>query len=438
MVNPFAYGSSPTDSVLNQFKPGSGDGYDIYVVGDGWASASQTRNGGSFSTTFFSPGCKPYNGWLFFPSNISMNSSPGTTTSGIWGNNWEQNGENWPGICPSTYGSSQTDWYPAPNFPFGNTPDKTKTLNAMVVIKGYAPGSQLQVFYFTELYGVTRWEVWTPAGQNPVPGNFSCNGSRSYNRYGVDFTVTACRDWSSVNVLAVPNLPAVWPVPDQNLLQNFHFGTGITPWQRSGNSAEGNLINWSLLNSTTPLDSAHSQTGSGVRYLATNCSGTCTGQQMIYQDVTIDGRTPSGNYTLAVTARTQGTNPGTLKLSLLQLSSSTASVGTPVSFEIQASPTNQPSVVLGSLFLRGSVNLQLAPDAQTLRFAITPMTSHTFDIVDAWLMRNLCTNVNAGIIWNNPDAQNKCPNVCSQAGAQWNGQWTSTVPGVMSVCGCCQ
>lgn len=444
VVNPFAFGTSPTDPALRQFKPGSGDGYDIYVDREGWASASETRDGGGFSTTFFSPGCKPYNGWLLFPSNVSMSDPPGTITSEIWGDYWEHNGENWPGTCPSSYGLSQTDWYSATNWGFGNTPANTKAMNTMIVVHGYSPGSQflsqghLEVFYFTQLYGITRWEVWTPAAQNPTVVPFSCNGPASYSRYGVNFVVTACRDWSNVSVPTVPNLPATWPVPDRNLLKNFHFGDGINFWNRSGNSVEGNLINWSLLNSTTPPDIAYSQTGTGVRYLATNCAGTCTGQQMIYQDLPISAQTPSGSYTLAVTARTEGTTSGTLKLTLYQLNSSGASVATPISFNSQADPTSQPSVVLGSRFLKGIANVQLAPTATTLRFAITPTTSNTFDIVDAWLMLNSCTSVNAGPIWNNTDAQTKCPTACSQAGGQWNKQWTTIVQGVMSVCGCCQ
>lgn len=45
----------------------------------------------------------------------------------------------------------------------------------------------------------------------------------------------------------------------------------------------------------------------------------------------------------------------------------------------------------------------------------------------------LAFDVNAGPIWNNNDAQSKCPAVCG--GLKWNGQWTTTVPGQMSVCG---
>lgn len=42
----------------------------------------------------------------------------------------------------------------------------------------------------------------------------------------------------------------------------------------------------------------------------------------------------------------------------------------------------------------------------------------------------------AGPIWNNDDAQGKCPSTCGAYVSGWNGQWTTTVPGQMSVCGC--
>lgn len=45
--------------------------------------------------------------------------------------------------------------------------------------------------------------------------------------------------------------------------------------------------------------------------------------------------------------------------------------------------------------------------------------------------------VEAGPIWANADANNKCPQVCSDRGAQrWTGEWRTTQPGRMSVCGC--
>ena len=48
-----------------------------------------------------------------------------------------------------------------------------------------------------------------------------------------------------------------------------------------------------------------------------------------------------------------------------------------------------------------------------------------------------CTDLPAGPIWSNDQAQTVCPNVCSAAEDEWNGQWVTTQSGVMSVCGCC-
>jgi hypothetical protein len=43
-------------------------------------------------------------------------------------------------------------------------------------------------------------------------------------------------------------------------------------------------------------------------------------------------------------------------------------------------------------------------------------------------------SVEAGPIWNQADAQRKCPEVAKANGCTWNGQWRTTVPGRMSVC----
>lgn len=48
---------------------------------------------------------------------------------------------------------------------------------------------------------------------------------------------------------------------------------------------------------------------------------------------------------------------------------------------------------------------------------------------------NNCT-VNAGPIWNQQDANQKCPQVCGAGYGPWTGQWWTTVPGQMSVCQC--
>lgn len=42
--------------------------------------------------------------------------------------------------------------------------------------------------------------------------------------------------------------------------------------------------------------------------------------------------------------------------------------------------------------------------------------------------------VEAGPIWNQFDADRKCPDVARNGGGKWTGQWKTTQPGRMSVC----
>ena len=42
--------------------------------------------------------------------------------------------------------------------------------------------------------------------------------------------------------------------------------------------------------------------------------------------------------------------------------------------------------------------------------------------------------IEAGPIWNQIDADRKCPQVAKSAGGKWTGQWKTTRPGQMSVC----
>ncbi len=48
--------------------------------------------------------------------------------------------------------------------------------------------------------------------------------------------------------------------------------------------------------------------------------------------------------------------------------------------------------------------------------------------------QTLARDVPAGPIWNNADARQKCPAVCGER--RWDGNWHTTIPGVMSVCSC--
>ena len=51
-------------------------------------------------------------------------------------------------------------------------------------------------------------------------------------------------------------------------------------------------------------------------------------------------------------------------------------------------------------------------------------------------MATFTVDIPVGPIWNNDDAKVKCPIACAAHLGEWNGQWTTVVPGEMSVCGC--
>ncbi len=55
-------------------------------------------------------------------------------------------------------------------------------------------------------------------------------------------------------------------------------------------------------------------------------------------------------------------------------------------------------------------------------------------VLAALATAGMAEDIDAGPIWSNLDAQNKCPGVCSSAGGTWKGNWTTTAPGQNSVC----
>jgi hypothetical protein len=44
--------------------------------------------------------------------------------------------------------------------------------------------------------------------------------------------------------------------------------------------------------------------------------------------------------------------------------------------------------------------------------------------------------IEAGPIWNDTEAQIKCPSICEQNNGKWANVWKTTVPAQMSVCEC--
>jgi hypothetical protein len=208
------------------------DGYDITLVRDGWASISSTRTRNEPGITWFGSGCRPYGGWVLFPVSALSESSiePGEARVPMRGIHWERNGEAWPGHCPTSYSSTAlTSWEWVPGFKFGGIADTpVKTIDAIRVIHGFNESMRkraighVEVFYFTRLYGMTRWETWVfterferePQLQERFAlANHKCSGSGQNVYMGITFWRTACRDWTNIHALTRPETTSTWPAP---------------------------------------------------------------------------------------------------------------------------------------------------------------------------------------------------------------------------------
>jgi hypothetical protein len=442
----------PKNDGASRFKVWA-DGYDAYVTKDGWASGSETRIGtGEYATTFFGAGCRNYGGLLFFPASfLASLQSPGSTKPSIGTSAWEEDNQAYPGNCPTRYGNDQVfTWGLIRNFPFagiGGAPAKpldtivttmglrtTKDPQAMAKWMAYG---HLEVFYFTKIYGLTRWESWVPNiqlehdGREPAAkmqeraataGKICSAGpsmtsvpfvlqagqakaARFQMTYqGLAFTMSDCRDWTNIVLQNPPVQPPAWPVSGLNLLRNFHFnGAAI---KQLPNWDTSHLSHGELVVSKTKDDTTHDSPAplGGIAYLRLGCSGGCDSES-IHQDIPVSALTRSGSYTLGVIARTEA-GTGSLKLSLAQmngdgidLSKATFTAHNLTSEERGCDNAGEHcrkfafdpkaktgSVVLSSNFVSETLPISIDPRARKLRFEIDPASANDFDLVSAWVM----------------------------------------------------
>jgi hypothetical protein len=490
-IHPFDYRfDEASNAQFGQYQPGKG--YDVYGVRDGWVGAPETFDGAGFGTTFFGSDCNRGNGWIFFPVSMLPHMASGSATVPIHGEYWEHNGEPWPGWCepetrqPDMFGHPLTTWQFIPRFAFGGMKGHgyknsgPKYIDAIQSIHGFNPDSaidpaqhrrfenflahgHLEAIYFTRFYGATRWENWRPTAQiakgserksagelaNQVRSAANvcsvatCQGGQcppiTMNYRDVNFTLTACADTSGVeSAEPLSPTPPIWPVPDLNLLRNFHFntrdeyrevgqeivgpagGSAVPYWSGPNGSAK---IGVALVNSRAPQDAdlarkdaVAAPAGNGVRYLTLCCADADPSKAAIYQEVPISPATQSGYYTYGAVARAETrAGTGTLAFSLAELdaqgqvlstASFTADVGATRRDRAAAPLCNRAnfetgpggpeslcggtdvSVVRSSSFLGSTIRLTIKPNTTVLRFGIASEGPLTFDIVSAWLMRD--------------------------------------------------
>jgi hypothetical protein len=297
----------------------------------------------------------------------------------------------------------------------------------------------LEVFYFTKLYGLTRWEFWVPDSQFTNGGRESASqtqqraagvggrclplqtqGSASFtpvgsttpakrftmSYQGTAYTMTDCRDWTNI-VVQNPAAPApVWPVAALNLLHNFHFTNGTISNLTSWNTG---LVKHASVQLSATKDDTTKDTPTplhGIVYMRFACSGGCADNESLFQDIPVTASTPhTALYTLGAVARSEASN-GKLEIELAQLG---ADHGVLSKTEFTADLASQEvgcdyrgehcktygydragatgSVVLSSNFVNRTFPVTLAPGVRLLRFSLTPRSKTDLDVVSAWLMR---------------------------------------------------
>ena len=387
--------------------PGDGDGYDVYRVSDGYVSGSGTRDAGGYRQTFFGPGCRPYNGWVFFPVVFLHGLSPGASGRGVFpihGDYYEQNGEPYPGRCgPDTHlnTGTLTTWSFEAGFVFGGVNGALeKRIDTIVSTHGFPVSASphahigLERFYFTDLYGLTRWEVWKLAADSPKAPAGTCRGPTEMDYRGVAFKLAQCRDWSAIDVFGRPNPRLPWPYPEANLLMDQHFDEpGAPSWQGAAAVSGGPAhLNRRQFQSRTAIDTRLSHNKEGVHYMQINCGGLqCNPEQALFQDVPINRVKDGQSIDYGFSGVVEGNKGGVMHVELSQRDSAGRAVWS-TSFDVNL-PTEASGVKpdefiyrASSVFLMTSPPLRLAPGTVSIRLSLSPRAPVLYDILDAWVM----------------------------------------------------
>lgn len=242
---------------------GTSGGYNIIGASSNYTFFSGTSDYGGYWQPWWTANCQT-GGWLMLPVATMPISYGGTNSPTI----------NYPNCSGSTSTSSSTlEWN-------SETPYTYATGKSIPTAYGfhYGPGyDSLEVNYFTEIYGVTRWEAWasSSSASGPSPDAQAACPNSSYTAFLHNKTMymIACRDWTTIIQPAAPWNPIgtsasdplvqTWAVDplytSTNILKNTHIGgtsrnpadCALSPWQRLYTSPS--VLNWAFVNAGQPF-----------------------------------------------------------------------------------------------------------------------------------------------------------------------------------------
>jgi hypothetical protein len=375
------------------------DGYDTYALNDGWVAINATKSGDSGGQTFFGANCSRDTAWLSFPLDNFL--TGGTYHSQIGGRNWEQAGKSFPGPCPMKYYPLQTDWRLQHAFPFGGKGQPKKIMDTLVSFhdfqnnQNYVSNGHMEVYYFTQQYGLTRWEFWTPAqqGTKPTP---NCDVQPTVSFNGLTFVVQDCQDLANVTPGGRVGDQA-WPLPQANLLADGHFSQvrpieedGAKGWRVSSPTSRG-TPNWQLTNSTSPRDKKYDPTG--IRLVVLDCRGQANCASLSQQVPA--SRVPSGLYLYGASVRTSPGSQGDFRIELQALSVDGKVLWHDAFSQIILSyngshPGNTAeaaSTYQSTAFPHKIIRIPVTPDAATYQIVLTALGSARYEVTEGWFNR---------------------------------------------------
>ena len=377
------------------------DGYDTYVLGDGWVAINATKAGGPGGVTFFGLNCARAGAWPSYPLNGFL--SEGTAHTQIASRLWEQSGGSFPGTCPPAraYQPLQTDWRLQRGFVFGGVRNEPKkVMDTIISVHGFQDNpnflqhGHIEVFYFTQQYGLTRWESWTPVQHGASINPNNCGVQEPFSYRGVVFVVSDCQDYSRV-VPARPTDEEVWPLPQANLLTDSHF-TEVRPagpgsgWKVSGSRPES-TPNWRLFNSRAKDDTLFRP--EGVRTVALDCRGR-PGCGALFQDVPA-AMVPPGLYLIGASVRTAPGTRGNFRVALQALDASGKILWVDwFELPIESYNGSHPgmedeavSVYRSTAFPHKIVRVAAVPGAATFRLTLTAAGDAEYHVTEGWFNR---------------------------------------------------
>lgn len=327
------------------------DGYNIAEADGEFAAVIGTRDPVGLAQTFYGNNCAFSDGWIL--SKTQGYSASGSTTATLKLVGWEKLGQSFPGTCPTSYDSANTWWQEYPGLTFGGINGApTKTMDSLV--SHHEGIGHIEKFYFTKKYGFTRWERWE-SDASAVEKPEGCNGGTLAGNYKrVD-----CRDWSVIIPEAVTggaqtNYSWVNPYAYGNLLKNGDFGTG-------------NQSNWNKLSTTNWVI----ETNLGNSLLAISCGAICNGHG-VYQDLTIGG---TKKFSFGGKFSVKSGTGAKIQMKVFQMSGPYSLAQNSKNFDVTTTPAEFKSGII-----------QVASGVKSLRLILYPLSLHTFNLDDIWLV----------------------------------------------------